>query len=130
MKTKITAVLLSGLLLAGCSAPAEEPAPSSPEAASATSEPPAVDRTAEVQKVAGDHVLKAEETDPGRIVVETDLVDPRGEDGSPAAQQAIAVCEAVVQLGDVEHVSLMEKDGTSWILYGHPAVPKGECGEV
>lgn len=62
--------------------------------------------------------------------VATTLVDPRGDDGSPAAQQAIAICEAAAALEGVTDVNVAEADGTSWILFGHPMVPEGACGEV
>jgi len=93
----------------------------------------AKDVTSDVQKAAGnagDAIVKAEETEPGRISVETTLVDPRGEDGSDEAKQAIGICEAAAGLDGVTYVSVLEKDGTSWVLYGHPSVPEGECSEV
>lgn len=75
------------------------------------------------------------ETEPGRVEVRTTIVDPRGDDGSPAARQAIAVCEAAVDLltergAKKPYVSVMEEDGTTFVLFGHPMVPDGECGEV
>lgn len=77
-----------------------------------------------------DSITLATETEPGRVVVETSLVDPRGEDGSPVAKTAISICEAVVKMDGVKNVRLMEADGTHWILFGHPMVTEGECGEV
>lgn len=82
-----------------------------------------------------DSLTAATITEPGRLEVATTLVDPRGDDGSPEAQEAIAICEAAVSLledQDVSdpYVSVLEDDGTTWILYGHPMVPEGECGEV
>ncbi|WP_426735542.1 hypothetical protein [Glutamicibacter sp. 2E12] len=79
---------------------------------------------------AGDAITKAEETEPGRISVETSLVDPRAADGSAEAKQAIEICEAAAGLDGVTYVSVLEKDGTSWVLFGHPSVPTGECAEV
>ncbi|MGP9034897.1 hypothetical protein ACT17S_17730 [Glutamicibacter mysorens] len=79
---------------------------------------------------AGEAITKAEETEPGRISVETSLVDPRGEDGSAEAKQAIEICEAAAGLDGVTYVSVLEEDGTNWVLFGHPAVPEGECAEV
>lgn len=79
---------------------------------------------------AGDAVTKAEESEPGRISVETSLVDPRGEDGSAEARQAIEICEAAAGIEGVTYVSVLEKDGTSWVLFGHPSVPTGKCAEV
>ena len=131
MKKTLAPLLLIGLLLAGCSSPAEQPeAPSAPPSNTSSQEAAAVDRTADVQKVAGKHVTGAEESEPGRIMVETDLADPGGEGGSPEAKQAISICEAVSQMDGVSYVSVMEEDGTSWVLFGHPALPKGECGEI
>ena len=71
----------------------------------------------------------------GRLEIYTSLVDPRGDDGSPEAQQAIVICEAGVEFmsQDAEEdptISVYEADGTNWILYNHPAVEAGECGEV
>lgn len=82
-----------------------------------------------------DSLTTATMTEPGRLEVATTLVDPRGDAGSPEAQEVIAICEAAVSLledQDVSdpYVSVLEDDGTTWILYGHPMVPEGECGEV
>jgi hypothetical protein len=73
-------------------------------------------------------------TEPGRITVETTIVDPRGDAGSPAAQQAIQLCEGVVAYlkgtGEAQpYVSVMENDGSTFVLYGHPSYPGG-CTEV
>lgn len=126
---KLIAGLALALVLVGCSS-ASSPTES---AAPTTAEAEAKDVTADVKKVAGENgksVTKAEETEPGRIVVETSLVDPRGADGSTVAKTAIKICEAVVKMDGVKKVSLMEADGTHWILFGHPMVTEGECGEV
>lgn len=82
-----------------------------------------------------DSLTTATLTEPGRLEVATTLVDPRGDAGSPEAQEAIAICEASVSLLEDlgvsnPFVSVVEDDGTTWILYGHPLVPEGECGEV
>lgn len=81
-----------------------------------------------------EQVTAATLTEPGRITVETTIVDPRGDAGSPAAQQAIQVCEGVVAYlqgtGEAEpYVSVMEDDGTTYVFYGHPSYPDG-CTEV
>jgi hypothetical protein len=81
-----------------------------------------------------EQVTAATLTEPGRITVETTIVDPRGDAGSPAAQQALQVCEGVVaymqSTGEAEpYVSVMEQDGTTYVLYGHPSYPGG-CTEV
>jgi len=70
------------------------------------------------------------ETEPGRMRIETSLLDPRGADGSEEAKNAIAICEAVVSLFGPNYVSVLENDGTSFILFGHPSVPTGTCAEV
>jgi len=121
------------LLLAGCSSsPSTEPSEAPATVKSETSTA-AKDVTAEVQKAAGKAgaaITKAEETEPGRISIETTLVDPRGEDGSAEAKKAIEICEATKDLDGVTYVNVSEKDGTSWVLFGHPSMPKGECSEV
>lgn len=81
-----------------------------------------------------ENVTAATETEPGRLEVETDLVDPRGDDGSPEAQTAIEICEVAVSLLEDDgvekpYVAVMEQDGTHWVLHGHPAYPNG-CTEV
>ncbi|CAN5334501.1 hypothetical protein BH09ACT6_BH09ACT6_04510 [soil metagenome] len=88
-----------------------------------------IDRTAEVQAVAGTHVITAIEVEPGRLNIATDIVDPRGPKGSPAAVEAIAICNAVIQLPDVVHVSVFESDGTTFVLYNHPMVGN-VCAEI
>lgn len=75
-------------------------------------------------------VTKAQETEPGRLVVYTTIVDPRGEDDSVAAWRALRICNGIVHGGGYEHISVMEYDRTTFVLYGHPSVPVGECGEV
>ena len=79
-------------------------------------------------------VVIATQTEPERVVVETTIVDPRGDDGSDEARTAIQVCEATVTLlegmgAGAPKVSIMEDDGTSFVLYGHPSYPGG-CTEV
>jgi hypothetical protein len=81
-----------------------------------------------------EQVTAATLTEPGRIAVETTIVDPRGDAGSPAAHQAIQVCEGVVAYMQstgvaAPKVSVMENDGTTYVLYGHPSYPGG-CTEV
>ncbi|WHP18805.1 hypothetical protein [Cellulomonas sp. ES6] len=69
------------------------------------------------------------ETEPGRFEIQTSIVDPRGDDGSPEAQEAIAICQAAVDAG-ATYVAVFEADGTHFVLYGHPSAPPGACGEV
>lgn len=138
---KVFAGFALALVLTGCSAPAPG-APAASESAliaseSATSKPAedsgSNDLTATVKTLAeknGSVVTKATEEEPGRISVETTLVDPRGGEDSPAAKQALAICEVLAAKTDVTYVSVKEADGTNWVLFGHPKVPKGACGEV
>lgn len=74
-------------------------------------------------------VTAVTQTEPGRISVATSIVDPRGDDGSPEALDAIAICEAAASTG-ATYVSVMEADGTHFVLYGHPSYPAGQCTEV
>jgi hypothetical protein len=75
-------------------------------------------------------ITSVTEIEPGRIRVETSVVDPRGADGSEEARSAIAVCESVVALFGPNYVSVLEDDGTNFVLFGHPSVPSGACTEV
>lgn len=131
---KVLAGLALALVLTSCSA--EAPAPIEVTDATATAEKPAAsnDLTKTVKALLGkpdsDVVTSAIEEEPGRIIVETTLVDPRGKDGSTEAKRALAICEMLAEKNDVDYVSIKESDGTNWVLYGHPMVPKGECGEV
>ena len=116
------------LLLSACSS--NEPAP----AASVSAPVAAVDRTADVTAaldVAGAAAItSAEETEPGRVVISTSIVDPRGDNGSAEAVLAVSICDVVSAMPGVEHVSIMEADGTTFVLFGHPSVPAGACAEV
>lgn len=133
MQRSLALLPVLALLLAGCSS-TTEPKPTKEQATVESVAPAeAKDVTADVRDAAGtagDAITKAEETEPGRISVETSLVDPRGEDGSAEAKQAIEICEAAAGLDGVTYVSVLEEDGTSWILYGHPMAEDGECTEV
>lgn len=70
------------------------------------------------------------ETEPGKIRIETSLVDPRGADGSEEAKSAITICESVVSLFGPSYVSVLANDGTTFVLFGHPTVASGACAEV
>lgn len=74
-------------------------------------------------------VTSVAETEPGRIEIQTSIVDPRGTDGSAAAQEALDICRAAVGAG-ATYVALFEADGTHFVLFGHPAVPASACSEV
>lgn len=146
MRIRLTAALIAAtvLTLAGCTyGPGSMPEASSAASASATptaastpttmqsSSPPAaapIDRTTELRELAGEAVSAAEEVEPGRIEVTTTIVDPRGDAGSAEAAAAIAICEAAVGLG-ATYVSVLEADGTTFVLYGHPTYGP-TCTEV
>lgn len=66
-------------------------------------------------------VTAADETEPGRVEIQTALQDPGGGfSGSAEAQIAIEICEAAVALGAAK-VVVFDVDGSSWVLYGHPS---------
>lgn len=127
MKRSLALAALA-LLLTSCSSPAatEEPATTS---SAPTSESAAIDITDKLKDAAGNASITALLED-GRVTIETNLVDPRGEDGSPEAQHAIEICEAAAALDGVSNVNLYEADGTTWILFGHPMAEEGKCTEV
>lgn len=143
--TTIAAATLTvaALALAGCSSDAAEdetPPTATAPSVTTTSEAEPVDRTAEVTAGAawGDQVTSATETEPGRMEVATTLVDPRGEDGSAEAQTALEVCRAAVAVLEADgaedrYVSVLEEDGTTWVLYSTGqlpgGLPSGECVE-
>jgi hypothetical protein len=41
-----------------------------------------------------------------------------------------AICESAVALFGHSHVAVMEDDGTSFVLFGHPSVPTGAFTEA
>ena len=101
----------------------------------------AIDRTADLTAANPDApwlatLTTATETEPGRVEVATTITDPRGDNGSPEAQEAIAVCQATVALlGDTAvYVRVLESDGTSFVLYSVDALPmdlpSNECVEA
>ncbi|MCM3533514.1 hypothetical protein M3693_04650 [Cellulosimicrobium funkei] len=123
-------ILALSLTLSACSGDAPDEATAAPATETSTEAEASapVDRTADAQAVAGDVVTKATETEPGRIEVETTIADPRSDAGSAEAQSAIAVCEAVKGLG-AEHVSVLEADGSTFVVAGHPSYGEA-CAEV
>lgn len=145
ISTVVALVVSTVTVLAGCSAgaadqtaaptaattPAVTASPTSAASAEASAAPDAVSLAMAVEAaVAQWPSLKAvTETEPGRVTVETSIVDPREDAGSAEALEAVAICEAAVSAGPT-HVSVMEADGTHFVLYGHPAYPAGECSEV
>lgn len=134
------------LLLCGCSASApqatSEPSTSTQIASQAAAPPSSVpsttysrDKTADFKTAKKNApwlsaIKSVAETEPGRIRVETKLVDPRGASGGEEAKSAVAICESVVTLFGPKYVSILEDDGTTSVLFGHPSVPSGACAEV
>ncbi len=147
MNTTIPALTLgiAALLLTGCSSSTPQAAPATPTQTavsraaaapesipSATNEP---DKTADFTTANANAPWVGEiesviETEPGRIRIATSVVDPRGANGSEAAITEIANCESAVALFGPSYVSVLEDDGTNFVLYGHPSVPKGACTEI
>lgn len=75
-------------------------------------------------------VKSAKEPELGKVQIETSIVDPRGGiSGSLQAQQAIEICNAI-SLQGYNKVSVMEDNGTSFVLFGHPSYPEKTCSEV
>jgi hypothetical protein len=121
--------LMFALALSGCTgSPATLDGPSPvPEASSAPAATSEISTAA--QALVGGSVTAATETEHGRVQLDTTIVDPRGENGSPEALEALALCERVKAIPGVTHVSVMEEDGTSFVLAGHPSYGEG-CVEV
>lgn len=128
----LTALALTGL--AGCNNEsnneAATTAPQTTTTETATLEPEEStdafpqDITTEIKTVSGEqaiHVIKAAWTQAGRIEVKTDIVDPKT-DSSAEGAKAIAICQAVKDNFEVEMVTILENDGTTFALAGHPVV--------
>lgn len=133
-KSAFIALPLAALALTLSACSGEDAA--TPDTTAAAVQP--LDRTTEVTsglpKNLAQAVTKVTETEPGRLEVATTLVDPRGEDGSPEAAEAIKLCEAAMDVLQAEaiakpYVSVLEKDGTTWVLAGHPTYGP-DCTEV
>lgn len=107
-------------------------APSSPATATATAEPTEDLAPAVLEEMGSDAdwTTAVEETEPGRIEISTNLVDDREDGADSDAARAVTLCNDAVRVDGVEYVAVFEADGTNWILYGHPMVPEGECGEI
>ncbi len=138
----------TALLLTGCAAstPPAGTAPATPAGTTTASQtaaapeslpsvPVDVDMTADFTTAnAGaawvGKIKSATATEPGRITIETSIVDPRGADGGEPARTALAICESAVAIFGPSHVAVMEDDGTHFVLFGHPSVPAGACTEV
>lgn len=134
---------ISVCLLSGCSAPTpaptvavtstvtEKPTPAPTVTVTATpaAEAPAAADVASGVRAASANVTGVEQTEPGRWTIQTSLVDPgAGVSGSPAAKEAIRICQKAVELG-ATYVVVRDADDSSWILYGHPSYGN-TCTEV
>jgi hypothetical protein len=141
------ATAIAGLLLTGCASSTPQTAPTTatpaqPAASQTAAAPESIpspnnepDKTADFTTANANapwvgQIKSVTETEPGRIRVDTSVVDPRGANGSEAAVTAIAICESTVALFGPSYVSVLEDDGTNFVLFGHPSVPKGACTEV
>lgn len=142
-------LLLAVLLLAGCAAPeptivyvettvtatptpavTPTPTPTAPAAAVAPAPADVTGKVRDASPALESYVKSATSSEAGRVVVESFLVDPRGENGSAEALLALRLCSDVVaNMSGVSYVSIMENDGSTWILYGHPSYGS-TCTEV
>lgn len=137
----------AALLLTGCSPSAPRTPPNTAAAAhgaasqtaaapdSIPNSSPASNKTADFVTANANagwvgHIKSVTEIEPGRIRIYTSVVDPQTASGSEAAVTAIAICESAVALFGPSYVSVLEDDGTSFVLYGHPSVPEGACADV
>ena len=125
--------LLVALLLSACStsepeaiAPPEETTSVSPEAEVVDLTSNLLDANTEATWVQS--VESAIQTEPGRVEVTTTIVDPRTDD-SPEAADAVAICEATVEVSEAESVQVLEEDSTIFVVFGNPRYPDG-CTEV
>lgn len=123
----------AALILTGCTPAVDDegPAhsPTTPPSTSATSTRAPEDVEAEFRAQFVDeaaNVTDVQVPEPNRIIIQTDLEDP-GRNTAPETLHARSLCEAAARVEGIEHVSVLEDDGTTWILYGHPAGPAGEC---
>ena len=121
----------AALALAGCTAGPDEPAgPATEPATAPQTEPAAPAPSRDPEDVAadflrelendGEHITGIDVPEPGRLTIETDLTDP-GRDTAPESLLARSICEAGARVDGIEYVAVQEQDGTTWVLYGHPA---------
>jgi hypothetical protein len=109
--------------------PSASPTPTaSPTPSPTPTAAPLIDQLRETAGLDGEAITNAEEPQPGWLDIETSIVDPRGDNGSLQAIQAIQICEAGKYLG-YERVNVFESDGTHFVLAGHPTYGP-ECTEV
>lgn len=134
---KLTLVLASIAVLTGCSSSSPVKPKVEYDAIKSKMAANYVDRTEEFRAANPDatwlsSLKSAMETEPGRLQIDTTVVDPRGPDGSEPALVAVSMCNAAVASfgAAYPHIKVMEADGTHFVLFGHPAVPDGACTEV
>lgn len=141
------AALALALALASCAAPAPAPASSvaaassqtAPSSSSPATSSAAAAPTSDASSAAGDlagqvqtavsgigHVKGVKSPEEGRVEISTDLKDS-GNRGSADTQTAVKICETASKVPSVTYVNVTETDGTSWVLFGHPRYPAGEC---
>jgi len=87
--------------------------------------------TEQARKVAGDAIEKVliETDDSNRLQVWTSLADPRGDNGSAVAQQAIEICRTLAAKFSSAAGSVFEADGSTWVVLNHPTYGD-DCAEV
>ena len=78
-----------------------------------------------------DKVIEVKRIGPRSLEVRTMITDPRGEDGSAAALEALAVCSAALSLlkaagVDSPSVRVLESDGSTFV---HAGIDSPECVE-
>jgi hypothetical protein len=129
-KTTVTATVTAAPTASASPSTAATQMPAAPPVAPA---PTATDVTPQVRAASPDlesYVKAATSTEAGRVTVETFLVDPRGDAGSDEALLALQLCNDIVaNFAGTTNVSIMEDDGSTWVLYGHPSYGD-TCTEV
>jgi hypothetical protein len=130
IRTALALPILALLLAAGLSGCSTAAAPEATTTAPTSAAPVAESEiSTAAQALVGGSVTAATETEPGRVQLDTTIVDPRGDDGSPEALEALDLCEQAKAITGVTHVSVMEADGTHFVLAGHPTYGE-DCTEV
>lgn len=74
-----------------------------------------------------DLIISAEQNG-NQIEVKTSIVDPRGDDGSEEAEQAVAICREARELDESASVLVTELDGTVFAKY-QPNAGDSRCSE-
>ena len=135
--TRATLTTIAGLAVFGLSAcsstePAPSPTDKAPTAEPAPVGPSGDELVSAVESELGpdiEHVESIDSPEAGRVQITTNLTDP-GSATAAESLQALAMCEAAARVDGVTYVNVTEADGTSWVLYGHPSMPEGDCAVV